>query len=141
MASVRENPHGPVRTRWVGWVVFAGVFLVLAGIVNLLNGVVALSRSAAVVVAESGTAITLDYRGVGWGFLALGVVLVATGIGLVFGRTWARVVGIVLAVVSVLVNLAFFTASPLWSAVVIILDMIVIYAIAAHGKELLGTAH
>lgn len=132
--------HRRPRTRWVGWVVFAGGFLVIAGILNLINGIVAVSRTGAMVVAESGTAVMLDYRGVGWGFLALGVVLVATGIGLVLGRSWARLVGIVLAALSVLVNLAFFAAYPLWSAVVIVLDVIVIYAIAAHGRELRRTA-
>lgn len=135
-----DAEHGHLRTRWVGWIVFAGVFLILAGIVNVVNGVVALSRSGAVVVTESGTAITLDYRGVGWGFLILGVVLAVTGAGLMVGQTWARAVGIVLAALSVLVNLAFFAVYPLWSAVIIILDMVVIYAIAAHGRELRGAS-
>lgn len=44
-------------------------------------------------------------------------------------------------VLSVLVNLAFFAAYPLWSAVVIIVDMVVIYAIAAHGRELRRAGH
>lgn len=132
---------GHVRTRWIGWVVFAGIVLILAGIVNIVDGVFTLSRSGAVVVAESGTAVTLDYRGVGWGFLVLGVVLAVTGAGLLTGQIWARAVGIVLAALSVLVNLAFFTMFPLWSAVIIILDMVVIYAIAAHGRELHRAAH
>lgn len=133
--------HGHLRTRWVGWIVFAGVFLVLAGIVNIVDGVVALSRSGVVVVTESGTAVTLDYRGVGWGFLILGVVLAVTGAGLMIGQTWARAAAVVLAALSVLVNLAFFAAYPLWSAVIIILDVVVIYAIAAHGRELRRAAH
>jgi hypothetical protein len=140
MAS-QHAEHGRLRTRWVGWIVFAGTLLILAGIVNIIDGVVALSRAGAMVVTESGTAVTLDYRGVASGFLILGVVLVVTGAGLMTGRTWARVAGIVLAAVSVLVNLAFFAAAPLWSAVIIIIDMVVIYAIAAHGRELRRAAH
>jgi hypothetical protein len=140
MAS-QDAGHGHLRTRWAGWIVFAGLILILAGIVNIINGIAALSRSGAVVVTESGTAVTLDYRGVAWGFLILGVVLAVTGAGLMTGRTWARAAGIVLAALSVLVNLAFFAAYPLWSAVIIIIDMVVIYAIAAHGRELRRTAH
>lgn len=136
-----DAEHGHLPTRWVGWIVFAGLLLILGGIVNIVNGVVTLSRSGAVVVTESGTAVMLDYRGVGWGFFVLGVVLAVTGAGLMTGRTWARAVGIALAALSVLVNLAFFAAYPLWSAVVIIVDMVVIYAIAAHGRELRRPAH
>lgn len=139
--AASDAEHGHLRTRWIGWIVFAGLLLILGGVVNIVNGVVALSRSGAVVVTESGTAVTLDSRGVGWGFLVLGVVLAVTGAGLMTGRTWARAVGIALAVLSVLVNLAFFAAYPLWSAVVIIVDMVVIYAIAAHGRELRRAGH
>jgi hypothetical protein len=39
-------------------------------------------------------------------------------------------------VLSVLGNIAFFTAYPLWSAIIIVLDVLVIYALAAHGREL-----
>lgn len=139
--AAQSAEHGRLRTRWVGWIVFAGLLLILAGIGNILDGVAALSRSGAVVVTESGTAVALDLRGVGWGFLVLGVVLAVTGAGLMTGRTWARVAGIALAALSVLVNLAFFAAYPLWSAVIIIIDIVVIYAIAAHGRELRRTAH
>ena len=37
---------------------------------------------------------------------------------------------------SAIVNLAFITASPVWSTLVIALDVIVIYAIVVHGGEL-----
>jgi hypothetical protein len=37
------------------------------------------------------------------------------------------------------VNLAFTSAYPLWSVIVIVLDVIVIYAIIVHGRELKGS--
>jgi hypothetical protein len=48
---------------------------------------------------------------------------------------WARVLGIVIAVVSALVNIAFLSAYPLWSTIIIALDVLVIYALAVHGRE------
>jgi len=41
--------------------------------------------------------------------------------------------------VSALVNLAFIAAYPLWSIMVITLDVLVIYALAAHGREMQST--
>ena len=57
------------------------------------------------------------------------------GIGVMLGQTWARVVGIVFAGVSALVNLTFVAAYPVGCALVIALDVIVIYALAVHGRE------
>jgi hypothetical protein len=49
---------------------------------------------------------------------------------------WARVVAITMAVVSAIVNLAFIPAYPLWSLLVIALDVLVVYAVAMHGEEI-----
>jgi hypothetical protein len=38
-------------------------------------------------------------------------------------------------VVSAIAELAFIAAYPIWSTIVIALDVIVIYALAVHGKE------
>jgi hypothetical protein len=51
------------------------------------------------------------------------------------GQTWARVVGVILAVVSAIVNVAFLAAYPVWSTIIIALDVFVIYALIVHGSE------
>ncbi|CAM06239.1 hypothetical protein A8924_0058 [Saccharopolyspora erythraea NRRL 2338] len=129
--------HGarPARTGWVGWVYFAATVLLLAGIIQVISGLIAFSRSGSTLITPSGLAVEVSYAGVGWSFLITGAVLAATGIGLFGGRTWARAVGIAIATISVLANIAFFAAYPLWSAVVIVLDVLVLYALAAHGRE------
>jgi hypothetical protein len=50
-------------------------------------------------------------------------------------ETWARVTGIVIAVISALVNMAFLAAHPIWATIVIAVDVLVIYALAVHGRE------
>jgi hypothetical protein len=52
------------------------------------------------------------------------------------GNPVARVAGVVLAALSAVVNLAFLAAYPIWSVLVIALDVVVIYAIVVHGREL-----
>jgi hypothetical protein len=128
-------PHHRLRTRWLGWIVFAGIVMLAIGIVQILYGLAALSRSGMTVISQTGTAVMLNFSHVGLTYLIVGAVLVVAGISVMFGRTWARVVGIALAVLSLLSNLAFFTVYPIWSTLVIILDVVVIYALAAHGRE------
>jgi hypothetical protein len=63
------------------------------------------------------------------------VIACAAGYGVIAGQTWARVVGIILAVVSAIVNVGFLAAYPIWSTIVITLDVVVVYAMAVHGRE------
>jgi hypothetical protein len=45
------------------------------------------------------------------------------------------IVGVVMAVVSVLTNVAFLAAYPIWSVTIIVVDLIAIYALIVHGGE------
>jgi hypothetical protein len=72
----------------------------------------------------------------GWIQLILGIVVALAGVGLLAGRTWARVVGITLAVLSAIANFMFIPHHPVWALLVIALDVFVIWALAAHGREL-----
>jgi hypothetical protein len=61
--------------------------------------------------------------------------VLAAGIGVLLGQTWARVVGIGIAAISGLGNLLFLPAQPFWCTLVIALDVLVIYTLAVHGRE------
>ncbi|MDI2027704.1 hypothetical protein QFW96_03750 [Saccharopolyspora sp. TS4A08] len=130
--------HGaqPARTGWVGWIYFGAIVLVVGGIVQFVNGLIALAHSGSTYLLPSGMAVQVGFGSVAISFMIMGVVLAAAGIGVMSGRTWARVLAIALAVLSVLANIAFFPAYPVWSGVVIVLDVLVIYALLAHGREL-----
>jgi hypothetical protein len=71
-----------------------------------------------------------------WIHLLLGAVAIVTGVVLLRGRRWARVVAIVLAGLAAFVNFAFVGVYPMWSVTAIVLSATVIYAIALHGSEL-----
>jgi hypothetical protein len=53
----------------------------------------------------------------------------------VVGQTWARVFGVVVAVLNSLANFAFVAAAPVWSLLMIALNVVVIYALIVHGRE------
>jgi len=121
---------------WTGWVIFAGIMLIMVGAFQAIQGLVGLFNRGYYLVAPSGLVLNVDYTVWGWTHLILGILAGATGLGLLAGNTAARVVGIVLAVVSAILNLVFIAAYPIWSTIVITVDVIVIYAIVVHGREL-----
>src|SRR3954462_8673351 len=108
-----DEPYVPRRaepTGWVGFVVFAGVMLLLTGGFQIMQGFVAILRDEYFYVTRNGLLITMDYTAWGWTHLVLGAIAVGTGIGVLAGQMWARVTGIVIAVLAAFVNLAFISA-------------------------------
>ncbi|WIM98431.1 hypothetical protein ACTOB_002031 [Actinoplanes oblitus] len=126
---------GREPTAWVGMVVFAGVMLLLMGGFQAIEGLVAIFKDEYYVATNSGLVLTFDYTVWGWTHLLLGVVAVLTGIGVFLGQMWARVVGIIVAGVSALANLMFLPAYPVWCTIMIATDVLIIYALSVHGRE------
>lgn len=123
------------RIGWYGWFVFAGTMMIMLGVYHAIAGVVALVNDEYFLVTPGGLLITADFTTWGWVHLILGVVVAAAGVALLSGALWARVVAVIIALVSSVINLAFLPAYPLWSAIMIALDVLVIYAVTAHGDD------
>ena len=123
-------------TAWTGWVVFGGVMLIMMGAFQVIEGLVALFDDGFYAVRSDGLVVNVNYNTWGWIHLIIGVVGVLAGLGLLVGNMVARIVGVLAAFLSALVNLAFIAAYPLWSAIMITIDVVVIYAIIVHGREL-----
>ncbi|BAL87002.1 hypothetical protein AMIS_17820 [Actinoplanes missouriensis 431] len=130
-----SSPARPQSTGWVGMVVFAGVMLLMLGGFQIVEGLVALFRDDFFVTTDAGLIIPMDFSAWGWTHLIIGAVTLGAGFGILYGQTWARVVGVIIAVLSALANLAFLPAYPIWSTIVIALDVLVIYALTVHGRE------
>jgi hypothetical protein len=134
---VRSGDDAEPSVRWIGWVLFAGLMAIMAGSVQALIGVCALLVDDWFLVGRDGLVVPLDYTVWGWLHLAVGLMFVATGYGIVSGRAWGRVTGIVLAVLSAVVNMLFVAAYPAWSLIVIGFDVMTIYALAMHGRAVM----
>ena len=123
-------------TGWVGWVAFAGIMLIMLGIFQAIEGFVAIFDNGYYLVRPNGLVINVDYTAWGWLHLIIGLIAVAVGVGLMAGNIIARIVGMIVAVISATLNLLFIGAYPVWSTIIIAVDVIVIYAIVVHGREL-----
>lgn len=143
---VTSTEHGSRRsstetTGWVGWIAFAGAILILSGIFQIIQGLVALFNDGFYVVQPSGLVIDVDYNTWGWTHLITGGLVIAIGLGLFSGNIVARVMGVIIASLSAIVNLAFIEAAPVWSTLVIAMDVIVIYSIMVHGREMKNASY
>lgn len=125
-------------TAWVGWIYFASVMMMLVGGLQIMAGLVAIFKDNYYVVTQN-QLLVFDFTTWGWAYLAIGILIFAAGLAVMFGKTWGMVVGTILAVISILSNLAFMSAYPLWSIVAIVIDLLVIYALTMHGSEVRTT--
>ena len=62
--------------------------------------------------------------------LVLGVVIAAVGIAVRRGQSWAWLVGLLLVGLSLVVNFIFIPHQPVWSMIVIGLDIVIVFALS-----------
>jgi len=131
-----DQPAGyDQRTGWTGWISFAAIMLIIGGSLNLLYGVIAAVNDEWVVFTNRAN-VYLDVSEWGWVHIILGGIVLLSGIGLFSGNIIARAVAVIVASISMLVNFFFIPVYPLWALTVIVIDVLVIWAVTAHGREM-----
>src|SRR5215204_2749904 len=92
----------PDPTGWTGWIVFAAFMMILVGSFQAIQGLVALFDDGFYLVRESGLVVEVNYNVWGTVHLLLGLLLLASGFGVMAGNIVARTVGVILAGLSAL---------------------------------------
>jgi hypothetical protein len=127
------------RSGWaVGWTMFAAFMLIMVGVWKAIAGLAALFDDETYVFGQLGDGyfLKLDPTQWGWIHLILGIVLALAGFGLFTGAVWARTVGVIAAVVSAIGTFAWLTWYPVWGILIIAVDVAVIWALTAHGRDI-----
>jgi hypothetical protein len=118
------------RQLFAGGATFAAAALLLtSGILTLLTGVSAVVNNQLLVVGPD-YAYKFNTTGWGWVHIALGILLIVVAFGLFWGTTWARVMGIIIACLGIVVMFLWLPYYPVWSIVLIALNALVIWAVA-----------
>jgi hypothetical protein len=117
-----------------GFILFAGLMMIMVGIWQALEGVIGIFENE-FYVATRNYLFQFDATTWGWIHLLLGLLVAFAGWGLLSGQTWARTVAIILAVLSAIANFLWLPYYPFWALLIIAVDIFVIWAIAAHGRE------
>jgi hypothetical protein len=124
-------------TNWTGWGVFAAVVLLVGGLLNIFNALAAIiGPNSVYFLTLTGEVLLFDVAGWGWWHLIIGIAMVLVAIFLYRGATWARVIAIILVILNALAQFALLPYQPWWSAILIAVDILVIYALTVHGREL-----
>ena len=112
-----------------GWLTFASIMLVVAGIGNFIWGITAVAKNELLVNKLLFANLTF------WGvvFIILGVLLVAAGIAVLNKAQWAQLFGIIFCALSIIFYFMVIWAHPVWSVLVIAIDVLIIYALAEYG--------
>ena len=134
MANVQHQQHHHV-SGWTGWIGFAGILLIVSSIFHVLFGIGGIVGQDWYLYA-SGDVYLFDSSDWGWSMVAGGLLLFLSATLLLMGNMVGRILGVLLAVGSILVNIALLPAAPVWSVLVIAFDIVLIYAILAHGGEM-----
>ncbi|WP_330337055.1 DUF7144 family membrane protein [Streptomyces sp. NBC_00557] len=133
-----SGSYGPAPTRnspWAtGGATFAGVLLLLNGVLAVFQGISAIARDD--VYARIGDYVyKINLTGWGWILLVLGVIAAFAGWGILTGAAWARVVGIALASLSLIAQFLFLPYAPVWSVIMMAIDVFVIWSLAVYQPE------
>jgi hypothetical protein len=129
------SPGGRAPSGWaVGFTVFAAIMMIMVGVFQALQGLIAIFENE-FYVATRNYLFEFDATAWGWIHLVLGAIVAFAGWGLLSGQTWARIVGITLAALSATANFLFIPYYPFWSLLLITLNVLVIWALTAHGRE------
>jgi hypothetical protein len=120
-----------------GWKSFCGIMLTIVGILNIIDGLVAITQSNQVKSQVDAQLPLFDNVNTwGWIVLIIGFIVLFAGFALMAGSTWGRVVGIIVASVNLIAQLAWLPHNTFWSLTMIAIDVIIIYGIAVHcGRE------
>ncbi|WP_030805708.1 DUF7144 family membrane protein [Streptomyces sp. NRRL F-2799] len=117
-----------------GGAIFAGVLMLVNGILHIFQGISAIAADD-VYARINAYVYKIDLTGWGWILLAAGVLVVATGAGVLMGAAWARVVGIVLTSAGLILQFLFLPYAPIWSLILIGIDFFIIWALATWHPE------
>jgi hypothetical protein len=111
---------------------FAACILLLIGFFQLVAGLAAIFQDQFYAVSPN-YIFQFDTTAWGWIHLLMGLLLGATGFAVAARQAWAGAAAIVLALLSAVANFIFIPYYPLWSILVIALDVWVIWSLSRPG--------
>lgn len=115
-----------------GWVLFAGVMILIAGFINFIFGWAAIDGSS-FFTDEGRYVIFTDLNTWGWFLLLIGILQLIASFSIWNRNPYGRVIGIASASLSAVSILFTVNAYPFAAFMLFLIDMLVIYGLVAYG--------
>jgi hypothetical protein len=124
--------NGYDETRGEGWILFAGMMLMLAGFLNAIFGIAAIDDS--VWFSGDDRYVIFDNLNTwGWFLLIVGVLQLVSSFSIWNRHSFGRVMGIAFASLNAMILLFTVNAFPIAAFMLFILDLLVIYGLTVYG--------
>lgn len=120
-------------TEGAGWVLFAGIMLLVVATLNIIWGIAAIDNSTFFI--EDTRYILSDLNTWGWIILIVGALQMLAAFSVWAGGEYGRWIGIATACMSAIGALLSLPAYPFWSAAIFAVDVLIIYGLAAYGGQ------
>ena len=115
-----------------GWVLFAGIMILIVGFINLIFGIAAIDDSA-FFTGDERYVIFDDLNTWGWFYLILGVLQLIAAFSIWSRGTYGRLIGIATAAANAMIVLFTVNAYPFAAFMIFLIDVMVIYGLAVYG--------
>ncbi|PVY97988.1 DUF7144 family membrane protein [Actinomycetospora cinnamomea] len=136
--STATPPPGPLTgpSQSTEWVRFGGILMAIIGPFSVIEGLLALAAPDTFVTVQ-GRVLAIDLTGWAWVHIVFGVLVFVVGMGLLRSEVsdTARIAGIVVVTLSMIVQLAWLPAAPIWSIIMIVFCLLVLQALVVTSGD------
>jgi hypothetical protein len=126
--TTRTTEEGFVMDKWQGWAFAGGMLMMVVGIFKAVSGVIGLFNDEWIVRGFDGY-FFVDLSALSWWYIIVGVILLLAGWAVLVGRTWGKWVGMFALGVAIISELAWVPIYPVWSILLIVLYVLIIYGL------------
>jgi hypothetical protein len=122
------------ENKGAGWVVFAWIMLLIMGTMAIINGLIAITNGKAIDRMDANYVVS-DLKTWGWIALILGVLAIIAAFSVIKGGLFGIWFAIIIAAVSMIVQIFWIPIVPFWALTIIVIDILVIYNLAVYGRN------
>jgi len=126
--------NGYDASKGEGWLLFAGVMVLIAGVMNTIGGIAAIDDAH--VYVQNANYVFSDLNTWGWIILVIGIMQLFAAFSIWARGEYGRWIGVLAASANAVAQLFFIPAFPLWSLAIFSLDILVIYGLIIYGGRL-----
>lgn len=124
-----------MEERGYGWLVFAGIMLIVAGIMRFFDSIWAFSYHGVLPANLEGAIFGHSLKTYGWVYLIVAIIMFLAGLGVFVRSQLARWIGVVAAAIGGISAIWWMPFYPIWSLTYILIAALVIYGLIAHGER------
>ena len=122
------------ENKGAGWIVFAWIMLLIMGTMAIINGIIALTNGKAIDRMDPNYVVS-NLTTWGWFALIMGILAIIAAFSVIRGGLFGIWFAIIIAGISMIVQLFWIPIVPFWALTIIVIDILVIYNLAVYGRN------